>query len=258
MNSQMSFETPRARPRVSSTPSVILGACAALLSAAAIAYLSWEMFTRTTLGVGVDDPGTLLWVDVFAAVATMGAAVLLLLPGCCAADMARGRVERRTAAFLLLTAAIATSITSRVRDLNISVTKDEAYACGRRDARDACPTQRVQISTAFAEWREGNENVDVCWLNTSAAVPEAFVWGAQYADATNLPTADFADPATYELHPEYAPCFYYACSAACLPEQREHNERLLRFETLATAVVFVGVFIALCVRSPGSARRFEL
>ena len=225
-------------PQTSNLPAVVLGVCVAALSAAALAYLVWEMAARETVG-GVDDPGGLLWADLFAAAAAASAGGMVLLGN-----------SRRTAAFLLLTAAIASSVTSRVRDLNVRTDPDEAYACGRREAVDACPTQRVQISAAFQEWREGNEDAKVCWLNTSAELPETFVWGRRYANATNLPTSDFAGRAVYELHPKYAPCFYWGCSAACLPEQRAHNERLLRFETLATVVAFVGVAFVLCVRSP--------
>ena len=95
-------------------------------------------------------------------------------------------------------------------------------------ARPACPSRRVTLSDAYRRWEVANPDAVECWFNTSSVHPESFVWGAAFRFAARFRTADFRQPETYTAFEQYAPCFYYGCAEACLPDQRDFNARLLR------------------------------
>lgn len=228
-----------------------LGMATIGLAVGALLYFVVEQSSRQELPGLPDDAGNaLMWSDFAAATLTLGAGFMLLFP-CCSADLdtVSLRRERNVAAALLLFATVLTSITARVRDVNLKLRQDEAYVCGRIDDPLACPFQRVTLSEAYNTWRKGSEDITECWFNTSAVIPDAYTFGQQYFNATIFPTSNFADPDTYVRHPEYAPCFYYGCDEQCLPDQAAQQARLLRFEVLVSVVAFVGATVTLCTRT---------
>ncbi len=220
----------------------------------ALAYAMMEMSSRVVLDSGAQDgPGMLLWGDIVAASVVVFVSVLLFLPDCCRLDGAQSRQtlrrERNMIAFLLLVVAVITSITSRVRHLNMNTMHDESYVCGRRDAADACPSQRIKLSDPYNLWLRNNEDESVCWFNTTAVTPDAFLWGEEFEYAETFPTADFGDPETYEKYPQYAQCYYYGCSEDCLPNVRAHNDSMLRLEVAITVFSVAGIVLSLCGRT---------
>jgi len=230
-----------------------LGGVVLLGGGGALAYAVVEMSSRVVLSSDVQDgPGVLLWGDIVAASIVVCVSALLFLPNCCRVLGAQSRQtlgrERNMIAFLLLAVAVITSITSRVRHLNMSTVQDESYACGRRDAADACPSQRVKLSNPYDLWLRNNEDELVCWFNTTAVAPDAFLWGKEFKYAESFPTADFGDPETYEKYPQYAPCYYYGCSKDCLPNVRAHNNTMLRLEVAITVFSVAGIVLSLCGR----------
>ena len=116
-------------------------------------------------------------------------------------------------------------------------------------AADACPSQRIKLSDPYNLWLRNNEEELVCWFNTTAVTPDAFLWGEEFEFAEAFPTADFGDPETYEKYPQYAPCFYYGCSKDCLPDVRAHNDSLLRLEVATTVFSVAGILLSLCGRT---------
>lgn len=219
-----------------------------------LAYAIMEMSSRVVLDSDAQDgPGMLLWGDIVAASVIVCVSVLLFLPDCCRMEAAQSRHtlrrERNMIAFLLLFVAVITSVSSRVRHLNMSTTHDESYVCGRRDAANACPSQRIKLSDPYNLWRRNNEDEPVCWLNTTAVTPNAFLWGEEFEYAETFPTADFGDPDTYEKYPQYAPCYYYGCSTDCLPNVRAQNDSMLRFEVAITVFSVAGIVLSLCGRT---------
>lgn len=231
---------------------------AVLLSGgSALFYAVMKMSSRVVLDSNAHDgPGMLLWGDIVAASVVVCVSVLLFLPDCCRLEAAQSRRalrrERNMIALLLLAVAVITSVTSRVRHLNLSTVHDESYVCGRRDAVDACPSQRIKLSDPYNLWRRNNQDETVCWLNTSAPTPDAFLWGETFSSSELYPTADFSDLKTYEKHPQYASCYYYGCSKDCLPGVREENESLMRLEVAITAFSVVGIVLSLCGRTRNS------
>jgi len=224
---------------------VLLGGGGALL------YTMMEMSSRVVLDSDAQDgPGMLLWGDIVAASVVVFVSVLLFLPDCCRLDGAQSRQtlrrERNMIAFLLLAVTVITSITSRVRHLNMNTMHDESYACGRRDAADACPSQRIKLSDPYNLWLRNNEDESVCWFNTTAIVPDAFLWGEEFEYAESFPTADFSDPDTYDKYPQYAPCFYYGCAEDCLPDVRAELQTSLRLEVAITVFAVAGIVLSLC------------
>jgi len=222
-----------------------------LVGGGTLAYTLAEMSARVVLKTSAEDgPGMLLWGDAVAASIVVCVSVLLFLPDCCRFNGAQARQtlrrERNTIGFLLLAVAVITSITSRARHLNMSTSNDESRVCGRRDAVDACPSQRIKLSHPYDLWRRNNEDELVCWFNTTAVVPDAFLWGEQFEYAEAFPTADFGDPATYDAHPQYAPCYYYGCSKGCLPGVRAHHDSMLRIEVAVTLFAVLGIALSLC------------
>lgn len=228
-----------------------LAGMALLAGGGALAYAVVEMSSRVVLDSdAADGPGMLLWADVVAASILVCVSALLFLPDCCWMEGAQSRQtkrrERNMIAFLLLAVAVITSITSRVRHLNISTMHDESYACGRRDAADACPSQRIKLGDPYNLWLRNNEEELVCWFNTTAVTPDAFMWGEEFEYAETFPTADFGDPKTYEKYPQYAPCYYYGCSKDCLPSVNAHNDAMLRLEVAITVFSVAGIVLSLC------------
>lgn len=218
----------------------------------ALVYTFTEMTSRVVLesASAVDGPGMLLWGDIVAASIIVCVGMLLFLPDCCRTNGALSRQtlrrERNMIAFLLLVVTVITSITSRVRHLNMSTVHDESRVCGRRDAVDACPSQRIKLSEPYNLWLRNKEDELECWFNTTAPTPDAYLWGEAYEYAESYPTADFGDPDTYEKYPQYAPCFYYGCSADCLPNARAHNDTMLRLEVAVTVFSVAGIVLSLC------------
>lgn len=217
----------------------------------ALAYFLAQMSARVVLDSDAQDgPGMLLWGDVVATFIVVCVGALLLLPDCCRFDGVQSRQtlrrERNMIASLLLVVAVTTSITSRVRHLNMSTAHDESHVCGRRDAADACPSQRIKISEPYELWRRNNEDEPVCWLNTSAPTPDAFLWGEMFSSAEVYPTADFEDTDTYEEYPQYAPCYYYGCAEDCLPDVRAQLNTALRLEVAITVFAVAGIVLSLC------------
>lgn len=217
----------------------------------ALAYFLLQMSGREVLDSNAQDgPGMLLWGDVVASFVIVCAGALLLLPKCCRFNGAQSRQalrgERNMIAFLLLIVAVITSITSRVRHLNMGTMHDESHVCGRRDAADACPSQRIELSEPYDLWRRNNKDESVCWFNTTAIVPDAFLWGEEFEYAESFPTADFSDPDTYNKYPQYAQCFYYGCAEDCLPDVRAELETALRLEVAITVFAVAGIVLSLC------------
>lgn len=227
---------------------VLLGGGGALL------YTMMEMSSRLVLDSDAHDgPQMLLWGDIVAASVVVFVSVLLFLPDCCRLDGAQSRQtlrrERNMIAFLLLAVTVITSVTSRVRHLNMNTAHDESYVCGRRDAVDACPSQRIKLSDSYNLWLRNNEEELVCWFNTTAPIPEAFIWGEEFEYAETFSTADFGNPETYKKYPQYAPCYYYGCSNDCLPGVRAHNNSMLRLEVAITVFSVAGIVLSLCGRT---------
>lgn len=222
-----------------------------LAGGGALLYAVMMMSSRVVLDSDAQDgPGMLLWGDIVAASIVVCVSALLFLPDCCRLEAAQSRRtlrrERNMIALLLLAVAVITSITSRVRHQNTSTVHDESYVCGRRDAEDACPSQRVKLSEPYNLWRRNNEDEPVCWLNTSAPTPDAFIWGEEFEYAESFPTVDFSDPETYEKYPQYAQCYYYGCSEDCLPGVRRDNESMMRLEVAITVFSVAGIVLSLC------------
>jgi hypothetical protein len=233
---------------------VILG----LFGAVFAVFLILELVSRPTLAVSQfhDTPGMLLAADIGAAAAAVVACVLLLLPECCCESRLKDspsvredfRRERNTAALLLVVGALVVATTARIRDVNFKPTSNEHQVCGRQKAPNACPTRRVLLSDDYQNYLLAHE--PTCWLNTSSTSAETFTWGQALSTATNFPTNDFADKATYEDLTQYAECFYFGCSEECTPDSHSHNSRMLHFET-AFSVGFVALVAAtMCVGLP--------
>lgn len=217
-------------------------------------YVYTQMSGRVVLAGDVEDtPGNLLLADMVALGIVVAVSLLLFLPDCCRFDGARGRQalrrERVMIGFLLLATAVITSITSRVRHVNMSTVHDESHVCGRRDAVDACPSQRIKLSDPYNAWLRNNKDELVCWFNTSATSPDVFLWGEEYEYAETYPTADFGDPETYEKYPQYALCYYYGCAKDCLPDERAHNSSMLGLEVLVTVLAVAGIALSMCGRT---------
>lgn len=229
-----------------------LGVAVFAVFAAAAVYVLVEFGGRQQIADAPDDGDALFWADVAAAVLAVAAGIMLLFPEmCCSinADVHSLRRERLATAALLLATVVLTSMTARVRDVNMKLRQDESYVCGRIDDPLACPSQRVQLSEAYQTWRTGNENVVECYFNTSSLNPQAFVWGKEFDNLTKLATANFASVDTYADFPEYAPCFYYGCAEDCTPGQRAFQTRMLRFEVLLSVVGFAALVLTLCTKT---------
>lgn len=231
-----------------------LGVITLLLSVAALVYLTIEFAGRTVLDGAPNDADALLWSDLASAALALLAGMLLLSPDCCCSVGRHLHLLRRerTAAFglLLVSVFLAGVVSARVRDHNMKTGRqDETYVCGRLDDPAACPSQRITLSNAYNKWRTSNPDAVECWFNTSSVHPESFVWGDAFRFATRFRTADFSQPDTYTTFTQYAPCFYYGCAETCLPEQRDFNVRLLRFEALMSVVWFALAVLAVCSRA---------
>ena len=214
-------------------------------------YAYVQMSNRVTLNVDAEDiPGSLLLADMVALGIVLAVSLLLYLPDCCRFEGARGRQalrrERNMIGFLLLATAVITSVTSRVRHLNMSTAHDESRVCGRRDSVDACPSQRIRLSQSYDAWLRNNQEMTMCWFNTSAANPKLFLWGEEYEYASTFFTVDFGDPDTYDAYPQYAPCFYYGCAEECLPDVRAHNREMLALEVIITVLAVAGIALSMC------------
>ena len=229
-----------------------LGVATVAAFAGAAVYVLAEFGAREQIPGVPDDGDALFWSDFAATLLAVAAGALLLFPEMCCAvntDLSSLRRERLVTSALLLFAVLLTSITARVRDVNMKLRQDESYVCGRFDDPLACPSQRVQLSEAYQTWRKGNEDVVECYFNTSSPNPMAFLWGEEYSNLTSLATSDFASADTYAAFPEYAPCFYYGCAESCTSGQRAFQTRMLRFEVLLSVVGFVCLTLALCTRA---------
>lgn len=231
-----------------------LGVITLLLSAGALLYLLIEFTERTVLPGVPNDADALLWCDLASAALVLLAGMLLLSPDwCCSIGKHLHLLRReRVAAFglMLLAAFLSGVVSARVRNHNMrNDRQDESYVCGRLDHPSACPSRRVTLSDAYNRWRLANAEATECWFNTSSVHPESFVWGAAFRFATRYRTADFSQEATYTTFEQFAPCFYYGCADACLPEQRDFNERLLRFEALMGVAWSVLAVLAVCARA---------
>lgn len=233
---------------------VVLG----LFGAVFAVFLVLELTTRPTLAVSQlhDTPGMLLMADISAAAAAVVACVLLLLPECCCesrlidSPSARKdfRRERDTAALVLIVGALVVATTARIRDVNFKPASNEHQVCGRQKSPNACPTRRVLLSENYQNYLLAAE--PTCWLNTSSTSSDTFTWGQTLSNATNFPTNDFAEKATYEEFTQYAECFYFGCSKECTPDSYSHNSRMLHYEA-AFAVGFVVLVAAtMCVALP--------
>ena len=230
----------------------MLGLVTLVLFGGAAVFVAFEFMGRQQISGVPDDGDALFWADLAAVALAVAAGLMLMFPELCCTvnvDLSSLRRERLMTAALLLAAVVLTSISARVRDVNMKLRQDESYVCGRFDDELACPSQRVQLSEAYQTWRTGNEDVVECYFNTSSLNPMAFVWGEEYANLTKLATANFASPDTYAAFPEYAPCFYYGCAEDCTPDQRAFQTRMLRFEVLLSVVGFVGLTLTLCTKS---------
>jgi len=231
-----------------------LGVLTLLLSGAALVYLLVEFNARVVLPGVPNDADALLWSDMASAALALVAGMLLLSPDwCCSIGRHLHLLRReRTAAFglLLVGAFLAGVVSARVRNHNMRVDgQDESYVCGRLDDPAACPSRRVTLSDAYRRWEVANPDAVECWFNTSSVHPESFVWGAAFRFAARFRNADFRQPETYTAFEQYAPCFYYGCAEACLPDQRDFNARLLRLEALMGVVWSVLAVLAVCARA---------
>lgn len=221
-------------------------------------FLLIEFVTRPKLNVSqfYDTPGMLLLGDAAAAVAAIAASVLLLMPECCCEKRRKDspyvredfRRERNTAALILVVAAVIVSTTVRIRDVNLRTTPNDHQVCGRRESRNACPTQRILINEDYNNYVKANGQQ--CWLNTSSAVKDTFTWGEDLSQSKTFPTSDFGKKETYEIFPEFAECFYFGCSAHCTPDSRTHNSRMLHWEAAFTMTFVMLVILSLCVALP--------
>lgn len=253
------MQTPSPRRRCCETACVrtLLGAAVVVVSGAAGLFFANEFFGRTVLQDVPNDAEALMWADMSAAALALVAACLLLCD--CCTHVSYGRRERAAAFVLLVAAILLTTISASVRDLNMKNNRqDESYVCGRRDSVLACPSQRVKLSNPYAKWTKTHPDADECWFNTSSTNPDAFVWGKAFSYNTTavFRTSDFSDPRTYELYPDYAPCFYYGCADACLPGQRDANDRLLRNEVRASVLWFLALLAVPCIATEYTVETF--
>ena len=232
-----------------------LGVITLVLFLGSLAYFLYELVSLETLDLPANAPTntnvTLLWTDLAGCALGACAAFIVLMPEfCCTSGSDKRetfRRERFFAALLFFAATVLVTITSRSRDNNINTAgHNENYVCSRRDALDACPTQRVKLSQAFQLWSRANDPEDECWYNTSSSFPENFQWGEEN-EFSVYPTADFNDVETYERFPQYAPCYWWGCGH-CVPSQAYMQERLLRFEVLVQVVSIISVILTLCLQ----------
>lgn len=236
----------------------VVGVVLGLYGAAFAVILLIEVFTRPTLAVSRfhDTPGMLLVADISAAASAVVASVLLLLPECCCETRVKDspsvredfRRERNTAALVLVIGAIVVGTAVRIRDVNFKLTPSEHQVCGRRESLYACPTQRALISEDYQNYLLANE--PACWLNTSSATSETFTWGEALSTATDFPTSNFAEKATYEEFTHYSECFYFGCSKECTPDSHSHNRRMLHYEAAFGVGFIVLITLTMCVALP--------
>ena len=149
---------------------------------------------------------------------------------------------------MLVIVVVIFSATARIRDVNFSTDPNDHQVCGAQTSVRSCPTQRALLNPDYVEYLKAS---DTCWFNTSARTITAFNWGESLKNAAAYPTSDFSKKETYELHPEFAKCFYWGCGGEqCNPEMYNHQDVMLKLE-VAVAVIFTGlVIVAMCVGLP--------
>lgn len=239
---------------------ITAGVAVGLLSGVFTILVCSLFISRPELDIDVslyqDTSLLLFWTDVAALSAGLVAAVLLLLPELCCETRRKDdpscredfRRERNTAALALVIVVVLFSATARIRDVNFSTDLNDHQVCGSRTSVRSCPTQRALLSPDYVEYLKASET---CWFNTSAPTVTAFNWGESLKDASAYPTSDFSKKETYELHPEFAKCFYWGCGGEkCNPEMYNYQDAMLKLE-VAIAVIFTGlVIVAMCVGLP--------
>ncbi|MBM93562.1 MAG: hypothetical protein CMF51_02275 [Legionellales bacterium] len=238
------------------TAGVVLGLLSGVFSVLFFLEYSYRPVLDIDVSLYEDTSLLLFWADAAALSSGLVSAILLLLPELCCETRRKDdpssredfRRERNTAALVLVIAVVVFSATARIRDVNFSTEPNDHQVCGSQTSARSCPTQRALLNPDYVEYLKASET---CWFNTSAPTANAFNWGESLKDASAYPTSDFSKKETYELHPEFAKCFFWGCGGElCNPEMYNHQDVMLKLE-VAVAVIFTGlVIVAMCVGLP--------